>query len=870
MNRNSCRLIVATVVVLGCWCRIGAAADAPAKETLWVIPHTHWEGAVFKTREEYLDMGLPNILKAVHLLKKHPEYRFVLDQVAYVKPFMERYPEEAANFRQFVKEGRLELVLGMDVMPDNNVPGGETLLRQIQYGKDYYRAEFGVDVTTGWLLDTFGHNGQLPQILNLAGYKSFWSQRGASRPDHPSEFLWEGIDGTRITTFLLPHTYALFYGAPGDPAQFNAYAKQRWDALTPHATGPNRVALSGADVTEPDDVLAPMIEQFGKQPNPPFALRLAVPSEFEKAVAASHKDLSVFKGELNPIFQGVYSSRIDIKQWMRLLEQRLTLAEKLGCLSNWLGTPADSGLIWRAWEPVFFNTAHDLSSGVMTNGVYADTVRSNEFSKRLADEAIDTNFAALAARIDTRGEGAPVVVFNPLGWARSDVAEVTVGFAAAGVPGVAVLDPAGKDVPAQVIQSSRYGDGGLKLVTLAFIARDVPAMGYSTYRVVPRAGGPADAVAAGQGDSLENELYKVTLDPWTGAINSLLVKDGNWEVFRSPANIVTRQEDKGDLWELYKGLNGAQKLFMTNKQPVPQPGQAKFSHEFKGAKPADVKRGPVFSEFRVWHPFDDGTIATRVRVYAGLPRIDLRTQLINNQRQVRYQALFPTTIKDGKHWHSIPFGAIERPEGVEYPAQSWAHYGDGQRGLAVLNFGHPGNVTNDGTMMLSLLRSHNLGGYGFGGGYEPGMSSDTGFMMGRELTLDYALRPHGGDWRAAGVHRDAMEFNNPLVVRKVTPHEGKLPSRWGLLEVSSPNVVLSALKPARDGAAVLRVFETTGVATAGVRVKLNAPVAAAGEVNLMEDPVRDLAVTDNAVSFDIKPFEIKTIKLRLQPFNDAK
>src|SRR5829696_2701770 len=84
-----------------------APADEPApKQVLYVIPHSHWEGAVFKTREEYLQMGLPNILRALQLLKKHPEYRFVLDQVAYVKPFLERFPEEEPAFRQFVKEGR--------------------------------------------------------------------------------------------------------------------------------------------------------------------------------------------------------------------------------------------------------------------------------------------------------------------------------------------------------------------------------------------------------------------------------------------------------------------------------------------------------------------------------------------------------------------------------------------------------------------------------------------------------------------------------------------------------------------------------------------------------------------------------------------
>ena len=79
-----------------------AQSKTEARETLWLVPHTHWEGAVFKTREEYLEIGLPHVVRALTLLKAHPEYRFALDQVCYVKPFLERYPEEEAAFRKFV------------------------------------------------------------------------------------------------------------------------------------------------------------------------------------------------------------------------------------------------------------------------------------------------------------------------------------------------------------------------------------------------------------------------------------------------------------------------------------------------------------------------------------------------------------------------------------------------------------------------------------------------------------------------------------------------------------------------------------------------------------------------------------------------
>jgi alpha-mannosidase len=859
-------LLVSGILVLQIGARSIQAAEPPTanKDTFWVIPHTHWEGAVFKTRAEYLDMGLPNILKAMRLLKEQPEFRFVLDQVAYVKPFLDRYPDQEADFRRFLAEGRLQLVGGLDVMPDVNMPGGETFVRQMQYGKGYYREKLGVDVTTGWLLDTFGHHAQIPQLLALAGFKSFWCQRGVNRPDHQSEFLWEGIDGTRIPAFWLPHSYGLLFGAPHDLPGFEAFVNQRWEILTPNSHGGDRVGLAGADVSEPDEHLVPMIKAFNAKPDAPFVMKLTVPSEFE-ALIARRQDLPVFRGELNPIFQGTYSSRIELKAWMRSLEAKLVTAEKLGALAQWLGAPFDHAALWRAWEPVLFNETHDLSSGVMTDHVYEDTVRSYEFSNRLADELIDAGWNALTAKVDTRGEGSPVVVFNSLGWTRTDLALVDLGFTRGDVRGIDLRDEQGREVPFQIEESTSDTDGGLKTARIAFIARDLPALGYRVFHVVGRGQtDPRSRAVSLAGDTVETPLYRIAFDVATGAIKSLQVKQGDWELCSGPANIVARHEDRGDLWEPYRGLDGGSKIAMTTRQEVPVAGKARFSHEFKG-QAGTIRSGPVFSEFQVSHPFDSGRYAATVRVYPDLPRIECRLQLVNNEKYVRYHALFPTTIKRGKSVHEIPFGSIERPEGIEFPAQNWVDYGDGKRGLALLNGGVPGNVETDGTMMLSVLRAHTLGAYGFGGGYEPGMSSESGFQIGKERTVRYALLPHAGDWKAAGIFRDALEFNHPLLARVAAPHAGSLPTRWGLLDVSESNVMVSSLKPTRGGGVALRVYEATGRATPGVVVKLQATIATAHEVNLLEHPGRALALADNSVRFDLRPFEIKTVVFQLVP-----
>jgi alpha-mannosidase len=865
MTRNVPAVVLVAALLWCCQTADGAepAGALPAsteKDTFFIIPHTHWEGAVFFTREEYLTSGLPHILQAIKLLKAYPDYRFVLDQACYVKPFLERFPDEDAAFRKFVKEGRLAIVGGMDVMPDVNMPSGESFVRQVLYGKGYFRRKLGVDVTVAWQLDTFGHHAQIPQLLKLAGYRSFWFFRGVPDWNTPSEFVWEGLDGSRIPAYWLPHGYGVTYGSPRSLPEFTKFFKDRFASLAPFSKGPGRVGLAGADVSEPEGNVPPLVEEFNRQADAPFHLRLAVPADFEAAIA-ERRERSVLKGELNPIFQGTYSSRIELKQRTRELERLLTTAEKLGVLLRWIGVPVDDEILWQAWEPMLFNQTHDLMSGVMTDIVYEDTVRGYELSKRISEEEVQARLKSFASKIDTRGEGIPLVVWNMLSWPRTDIAMTSVEFPAGDARDLKLLGFDGQSVPVQTLDSQRNAKRCFVRADIAFVACDIPALGYSVYRLIPLkspAAAPSTVEAPQNDRGIENERYRIEFDPASGAMTSLIVKGENWNVLGGPGNIVAREEDRGDLWEPYRTLDGGSRIAMKDRHPAPRPGKAVFSNEQSGARGA-VRRGPVVSEFMVSHPFGEkGEFSTSVRLYAGLRRIDIRTRILNQDKFVRYRVLFPTWLPEGQNVHEIPFGAIQRPDGIEFPAQNWIDYGDGEKGLALLNRGLPGNNVADGTMMLSLVRSTYLYGY------NEGRPSDSGFELGKELNFEYALVPHSGDWRQAGIYRDGMEFNNPLVVCTASSHAGVLPARWGFLEISHPNVVVSALKGGPKGTAALRVYEAAGQPTREVKIMLSGHVVAAEEVNLMEDPGQKLNVAADALQFDFRPFEIKTIKLELQ------
>jgi alpha-mannosidase len=846
-----------------------AAAPPDVQDLVLVVPHTHWEGAVFKTREEYLDIGLPNILKALYLLKKYPDYRFVLDQMCYVRPFLERYPAEVATFREFLSKGQLQIAGGTDTMHDNNIPSGESIVRQYLLSKSYFREKLGYDVTTGWALDTFGHNAQMPQILKLAGMRSYWFQRGVPGIETPSEFLWQGIDGTRIPAFWLPLGYGPMHDIPGSESDFDRKVQGVFAGLTPFSRGRERVMLSGADVSEPEELLPVMIGKFNGSGKAPFVLRLATPSDFE-ALVAKREDRPVLSGELNPVFQGIYSTRIEVKQAMRNSERLLTTAEKLSVLAGAAGAPADREMIERAWEPVLFNQAHDLSSGVMVDKVYDDSMQRYHHAQMLGQQMIDAKLDSIAEHIDTSGPGLPVTVFNTLAWPRTDVAEADVAFTSSGVQRLALTDAERKPVPVQLLNVLRNDDGGIRQARIAFIARDVPAMGYAVYHAAPETAehqsAPASLHRSMHEDSgaIVNEFYRATFNLWTGEMTSLVLKENNWEVLAGSGNVVAREYDGGDFWELYGTLNGGRLTAMKKDVPAPRPAFTQWSSDFVGGSGVATS-GPVFSEFHIAHPFGKNQFGTRVRIYNGMRRIDVSTDLVNEEEFVRYRVMLPTSIRNGTATHEIPFGAIQRRERQEFPAQNWIDYSGEGKGVALINRGLPGNNVADGTLMLSLMRSTRLISYRFVGGFEPGVGSDTGLGMARKYTLDYAILPHSGDWRSAAPWRAGLEFNHPLIARTAAPHRGELPPRWGMLDVSHQNVVTSALKPGKDGTTVVRVYEAAGSPAKAVRLTFHSAISQTHEANLMEDRGAEIDTERDSFTFDLRPFEIKTFTLTLKP-----
>jgi alpha-mannosidase len=845
-----------------------------SKLKLFVVAHTHFDAEVFVPRDETLQWGSENILDVLHLLDRDPDFRYVLDQRCYVEGFAALYPEQMEKLKAHVASGRLEMAGDMHAMPDSNIPSGESYVRQIQYGRQYFERVFGRRSRIGWMLDSFGHHPQLPQIMRRAGFDVYAMQRGP-KPDSVAAFHWVGIDGTRLRCEWMPHTYALISNAPSNLPAFAQMIQRIRDLIAPYAYNGQFLALSGMDISAPEQHLPGMIRQFNASQNG-IELVMATPSEYFAAQPAD--GLPEVAGDLNPVFTGCYAARISVKQRNREAEHKLIAAETLQAI-NWAEchTPVDA--METAWEPVLFNQFHDIICGSHLDATYESALARFKLATDYADAVTNRALDTLISLVDTRGDGVPLFVMNTLAHARKDVARVSIGLAHERWNTLALFDHEGTPVPVQLENVKRHPDGSIKCADLIFIA-DVLSLGYRTYFVRSGEGASAPQTEltvslTGSGHAgmitgqltpddgrMSNSLIDVRASIRTGSIQSLVLRDMNWDVVNATHEhafaSVCRQEDQGDPWEYYGPLRGA----ATSQEPfidsVPPRGQAIFTDQYGGQ--GWGAGGPVMAELGVQGPFSDGRFARRIRLYAGLPRVDIITELTNQQRFVRYRDIFPLSMAQPRITHEIPFGALDRPEG-EYPAQNWVDVCDGELGVALLNRGIPGHSLVGNVLTASLMKCVKVVSYD-AGGYSARTRDELGFEIGVAHCFEQALLPHTGNWQSAKLYHEGMAFNTPLIVRKVTAHEGKLPANGSFLHASLDHVTVHAVV-VEGNMIVLRVVESAGHSGAG-KITSRWPLHNVIETDLAGDSMAALTHDDASFGFNIKPFEIKTFRMELK------
>ncbi len=438
---------------------VASGANSSAQR-MTAVGHAHIDSAWLWPIRETRRKVLRTFSNAAALAEQYPDFHFAATSAQHYLWLQEASPEVFGRVREAIAAGQWHPVGGMWVESDTNLPGGESLVRQLTCGLRWMQAELGVRPDCLWLPDSFGYTGALPQIARLAGMRWFFTQKLSwnrinSLPHHT--FWWEGIDGTRIWTHFPPvDCYdSVVSAAEVMRAERNFKEKGRAAcSLLPFGYGDG----GGGPVPE----MMERVRRFADLEDAP-RLTPAGPAAFFEAASAEYPDLPTWSGELYLEFhRGVYTTQHALKSGNRRSEQLLAAVELLATMTPADDYPADQlELLWRRLLLLQF---HDILPGSSTSWVNREATA--EFAAIVAE--LEELLAATAGDADPATTG----LFNAAAHPRREVVDLAGELHLVEVPPLAVADlgSAGRE-PAHPVRVAEKGgvvtlDNGLVRVAI--------------------------------------------------------------------------------------------------------------------------------------------------------------------------------------------------------------------------------------------------------------------------------------------------------------------------------------------------------------------------------------------------------------------
>ena len=835
--------------------------------TIKAVGNSHIDMAWLWPETETVEVVRNTFGTALALMREYPDFKFTASAAQAYVWMEEKYPAIFQEIEQRVKEGRWEIVGGMWVEPDLNMPDGESLVRQILYGKRYFKQKFGVDVNIGWNPDSFGYNAQLPQIYVRSGIDYFvtqkllWAHEFTTFPYRL--FWWQAPDGSRLMTYF-PSDYANAiepvkmardsatygplmwkYNGGTNSAPAGALQMMYLYGVGDHGGGPTRVDLDTTLRWQKPDVVYPKLE-----------FSTAASFLYNLSKNENELNLPTWKGELYfQYHRGVETSQSETKRGNRKAEVALLDAEKLASIGMLFGQPYPQADFDSSWKNVLFNQFHDILPGSGIGINYVDAARKYREVQRFSGDAIRDSMSGIASRVPA----ADIVVFNTLAWERTSVAELDVVRPAA--QRNYILAASGVEVPFEVIQSEPDNQH----LRIRLLALAVPPVGYKGILWVDpaRARGHLTVTSGGgvrgTESSLENDFVKLTVDPATGCITSLIDKRTNTEAL-APAvagvgaptnlpdgkpcgNLLQAFVDKPKQWDAWN----VDADFIAHHTDLLQADEVKL-----------IENTPLRAVLRVKHTWQNSSFIQDITLYAGIPRVDVNMRTDWHEKHILLKVAFPLSARSNMATFEIPYGTVERPTTrntaaeqaqFEVPALRWADLSDDKHGFSLLNDSKYGYDTRDNVLRLSLLR----------GPEYPDPNADKGH---HEFT--YSLYPHSGTWREALTVRQGYELNYPLMVTTTTRNQGTLPTEQSFFSTQEDNVVITAVKKdAGDNSLIVRFYEWAGK-KADVHLTLPEKATSASATNLMESVEGQLSLdaAGKVVTVPTNPYEVKTVKVQ--------
>jgi alpha-mannosidase len=811
--------------------------------TFHLTGNSHIDAAWLWPWTETVDVVKRTFGTALQLMYEYPQYTYTQSAAAYNDWMAQKYPDLNAEIAQRIKEGRWEVVGGMWVEPDLNMPDGESLVRQLLVGKRWYQQAYGVDVRIGWNPDSFGYTWQLPQIYKKSGVDYFVTQKMTWNDTNQLPFKlfwWESPDGSKVLAYF-PHDYANNNLNPVRLSEDLATARTRATGMTEmmdlygigdHGGGPTRAILDegfhwagqgtdGGHVMPKSEfgIAQTYFSSIEKQlaPDSPEWNYQSIAKGYTAPPAVAGKvDIPTWKSELYfEYHRGVMTTQANHKRNMRESSIETLNAEKWASLA-WLdGDKYPAQELTEDWKKVLFNQFHDLAAGSGIGIIYKDAQKDYDVVRWSTNEISSDALQTVNERVNTAGDGIPVIVYNPLGWERS------------GDIRVHVLGNAGK-----------ASDANLHVA-------NVPPLGYKVVW-----SGSEDKGAAKASDlheeagafTLGNQSLRVTVDKSTGCITAISDKRSSFETLAKGGcgNQLQFFKDTPkdyDAWNIDPGTLDVAPMTIAKADSV--------------ESITDAAGQPTI---RVTSHWQNSKFVQTISLKGDL--VDVDNDIDWHETHILLKAAFPVSATSPFATYEIPYGTIERPTTrdnswekaqFEVPAQYWADLGNGKHGLSIINESKFGYDAVGNLLRLTLLRSPTW----------PDPDADRGHHH-----FHYALYPHEGTWKEAMTIRHGFEYNYPLTAVVTTAHAGTLPAEHSFASASPENVVLTAVKKAEDAKGLIfRAYEWAGKDST---VEFHVPPGATGATvtNMMETPEGSpLEVAGDVVKAPIHPFEILTIRV---------
>jgi alpha-mannosidase len=814
-----------------------------ARLRVHLIGHSHIDMNWLWTWPDTVHVIKRDFKSVLALMDDYPELTFSHSQPATYEVVRQEEPTLFARVKAHIQSGRWEATTLAWIECDSNLPSGEAHARQVLEGVRYSRDVLSIKPSTYHAPDTFGHAGNLPQLSASAGAQRYYHCR--SNPGQEKvwpAYWWEGDDGTRLLAFSTPSYGGDILARDLAAAAIRAYqsgqpAGLHFHGIGDHGGGPARQNLEA-------------LRRFQKLALLPkaFCSRL---DAYTREILEAGCTLPTRKGESSTIFEGCYTTHADTKRYNREGENLLCTADTLAALAGQNHNEA----LQHAWRTVLFNQFHDILDGAAIHESYEKTAQDFAGIVKTAERVTEAALPLLGYGV------APgcIAVTNPLGFEREDWT-VVQGRHIEGA--VWLVGEDGQRTPGQ------QTDKGL-----GFVAR-VPAFSTVGYRIetagtqsLPTdleavlAFAPTDnrsvlfiAETAQEEPYLkiETALFRVYLRRDSGILVSFVDKRADRELVGFG---MRRASDLLDAARADLALNVLQ---LTEEHPHAMSAwhydevHTDFSL-LRGATTRVIESGPARIVIEVQHALRASKITQRIHFYRDLARVDFETDVDWQERGSTERGVpnlkvaFTARLRECEAWFETPFAAAQRPsDGQEVPALRWADVGGRDYGFAILNGGKYGYDALGCRLRMTLLRS----------AYDPDPISDVG-----RHSIRYSFVPHPGDWREAGIVRQGLSFNQPLIAREIASGNSSSKSERHFVPriVGDSSVIIACLKAAYDGQGrVIRLYESAGRAVE-VRLEGLHSSGRVWETNIVEDRLQQLQVCDGVVDLAFRPWQVRTL-----------